>query len=405
MFWAARWIRNPPAEILSLIFQFAVPVTATVSDNGTSSYVSLRDAPLNISRVSRYWRAIALSTPSIWTRLCFDYPKLGLSSVWWTSLARSGEHPLDVYVQIWAGHLWNTNPLWNEVRSLMMDLFLNRRYRVRDLSLVTSLSVLPGWSSSANFTNLTLDDLPSLRTLDIRPFVGPMRVYQSALLTVDISKSNALESIRMDGDYVAFRLQDFMRFPYLTSIEIVSESNPINVLEEFVDLLMAAPALEVFKSWIPRTSIGKKSGIYSRNTLRLQRLRVLALHKDNSTISDISAAKELIDCLCLPALNSLCMTCRLVLGTRYEDNFHATIELEDAVTDLLQRSRPPLTYFNLRPHFNSGRIWGTIFQLPKPCLCDYQWEGDRSGLRVEYKLVGQCVNLRGCASVNRVEGM
>jgi hypothetical protein len=231
-----------------------------------------------------------------------------------------------------------------------------------------------------------------------------MRVYQSALLTVDISKSNVLESIRMDGDYVAFRLQDSM-FPYLTSIEIVSESNPINVLEEFVDLLIAAPALEVFKSWIPRTSRGKKSGIHSRNPLRLQRLRVLALHKDNSTISDISAAKELIDCLCLPALSSLRMTCHLVLCTRKEDNFHATIELEDAVTDLLQRSRPPLTHFDLRPHFNSDRIWGTVFQLPKPCLCDYQWEGVRSGRRVEYKLAGQCVNLRGCTSATRVEGM
>ncbi|KAJ7496797.1 hypothetical protein FB451DRAFT_1549838 [Mycena latifolia] len=82
-----------PPEILSHIFSFC----------GTESLASVHDpacAPLVLAAVCRYWRAVALSTRELWTRVLIDgfYPGSKLLLEMW--FARSGGLPMSVITHI-----------------------------------------------------------------------------------------------------------------------------------------------------------------------------------------------------------------------------------------------------------------------------------------------------------------
>ncbi|KDQ10647.1 hypothetical protein BOTBODRAFT_487180 [Botryobasidium botryosum FD-172 SS1] len=52
-----------PDEVLAIVFKF------TVASEGNSLQPLTTKAPLNVSRVSRAWRAVALSTATLWTTI------------------------------------------------------------------------------------------------------------------------------------------------------------------------------------------------------------------------------------------------------------------------------------------------------------------------------------------------
>ncbi|KAF7343729.1 F-box domain-containing protein [Mycena sanguinolenta] len=56
--------RRIPVEILSEIFSWSLP---------SFRLPSVRNAPWNLARVSRRWRAIALAQSSLWSRICLDF--------------------------------------------------------------------------------------------------------------------------------------------------------------------------------------------------------------------------------------------------------------------------------------------------------------------------------------------
>ncbi|KDQ17439.1 hypothetical protein BOTBODRAFT_172479 [Botryobasidium botryosum FD-172 SS1] len=82
-------IHRLPTEIISLIFQFIEPdYFRTTSDANTR-----KNAPLNVSSVSRRWRQVALSTPEIWSKI--DMRSTSLAALF---IERSKRAPLDVAV-------------------------------------------------------------------------------------------------------------------------------------------------------------------------------------------------------------------------------------------------------------------------------------------------------------------
>jgi hypothetical protein len=397
--WAAHWIRQPHPEILSLVFQFALP--DNISALNASSGISPREAPLSVTGVSRYWRDVALATPSIWSRLCFDNLKHGLLGFWWISLARSGECPLDVYASIQGGCVPVGSELWVTMQALMEDLFKSYRCRIRHFSLDATIAVLPGWDKHSKLPKvLTLNNLRSLQALDIHSHWRQVPPDKTTLI-VDVSESKRLESMSIDCDIVSFEFERGMTFPYLSSIIIRSEWGTINRLDDFLDLLSSAPALEVLNISVPcMLNSDRSKARLSTDTLHLRRLRVFRLSKPRSIIAGFAAMRTLVASLTLPALRSLKVSCFPGYDGSKKARFQATAEFEDAVIQLLKRSRPPLTHYYGRTKKHSKQLWETISRLPKPCLCAYEWKSVRSegAWGAEYVLSGQCFDNNGCCS-------
>ncbi|KAJ7609133.1 hypothetical protein FB45DRAFT_1127989 [Roridomyces roridus] len=63
-------LRRMPHELLAEIFLCSVPSTASAAQNA-----NVKRSPWVLGRVSRRWRAVSLSTPSLWSTVCVDYRK------------------------------------------------------------------------------------------------------------------------------------------------------------------------------------------------------------------------------------------------------------------------------------------------------------------------------------------
>ncbi|KAF8956443.1 hypothetical protein BDZ97DRAFT_187377 [Flammula alnicola] len=99
----ANEIHNPlahrvPVEVASHIFAFCIPVHDRYSHCGVQ-----KNAPLILGAVCKTWRAVAWSTPQLWTSICIAvYPRdfavlADLAEEW---LARSGKLPLSIHLYL-----------------------------------------------------------------------------------------------------------------------------------------------------------------------------------------------------------------------------------------------------------------------------------------------------------------
>ncbi len=86
-----------PFEILSKIFQTYV---GDVEDSVQLPHRRLREGPLLLSHICRYWRAVAFSIPRIWSTLHIDSHLSYPSVSHFLDLAR--ESPLNLYVSLWS---------------------------------------------------------------------------------------------------------------------------------------------------------------------------------------------------------------------------------------------------------------------------------------------------------------
>lgn len=136
-------IRRLPAEVLSIVFMFCLPADWTMIN------CSPQDTPMLLSQICGHWRAVAVSTPGLWSSINLeswpDNPtsKLPLLKVW---LKRSGESALSIRLR-------------NEQPSVI-QFFLPHSCRLRHFDIMCPTSML---NQLAPLQGL----LKSLETLEI----------------------------------------------------------------------------------------------------------------------------------------------------------------------------------------------------------------------------------------------
>ncbi|CAA7267191.1 unnamed protein product [Cyclocybe aegerita] len=132
----SKFARHVPADILSEIFLHAVNRPSIGSKQ-------LPEEPWVVSQVSRRWRLVALSTPTIWSafpafRESLDKDKRYYSRLQ-TALGRSGAVPLNVSFYLFG---IPEREVWK-----MADLFTPHSHRFNDLCISSNLHALQLFSS------------------------------------------------------------------------------------------------------------------------------------------------------------------------------------------------------------------------------------------------------------------
>ena len=105
-----------PPEILVYIFQLCLPTSSTIreilfSSNGSTwngkrqSWISAREAPLNVSHVCAAWRNIAIESQALWKMICFQgsIRRNGVDSEFdaiSTFLKRSSTSPINIFIRL-----------------------------------------------------------------------------------------------------------------------------------------------------------------------------------------------------------------------------------------------------------------------------------------------------------------
>ncbi|KAF8907841.1 hypothetical protein CPB84DRAFT_1959411 [Gymnopilus junonius] len=181
-----------PPEVASRIFQFCLEDMKEVT------------SPLTIGSICRTWRAIAYSTPQLWTSLsiplCFKKftwaDRFGLTQQW---LSRSGQLPLSIYIyanqELKENAAVSAYPLINLVKQIYN--------RCRFLSINVPFFLLPQFSSDSQDTSV-LQTL-SLRLSDYAGFfTDKFSLASPSHRPVDVSISYiSIDSVHIRWDNVA----------------------------------------------------------------------------------------------------------------------------------------------------------------------------------------------------------
>ncbi|KAJ7506531.1 hypothetical protein B0H11DRAFT_234197 [Mycena galericulata] len=173
-----------PPEILALIFEWCMPCES----EGQLPVPNMNIAPLLLGRISRSWRNVVLSTPSLWCslRLRMDSydPRLALLQTW---LSRSGCMPL-------------TLDLYCSVADGLIDVLRPHALQFESLRLC-----IP----AVDIVSLAQWSLPLLQRLDIRWSVGTEPRIGGALF----GRAPALREFVTTGAVLSTVLSRFL-FPW-----------------------------------------------------------------------------------------------------------------------------------------------------------------------------------------------
>ncbi|KAF5326054.1 hypothetical protein D9611_000285 [Ephemerocybe angulata] len=168
--------RRVPPEIWSMIFQFCLP------EDETYVRPNITTAPLLLCRVCRVWRAIATSTPRLWTSLSINRnwrkrPHHALLQQWFQ---RASTLPLCLEVSFTSPHKSNPHPYhdyavlqlllscadrWQRLRLCTTDDFLLQAILDNPMPLLHTLE----FSSNSAIGNLNIHPTfaPNLRTVTL----------------------------------------------------------------------------------------------------------------------------------------------------------------------------------------------------------------------------------------------
>jgi hypothetical protein len=191
-------IRRLPAELLAAIFCFCLPPQEVKFDIGFSfssntDHVSFgrRQAPLLLGRVCSLWRAVALSTPSLWSSFGASCTTRTINRTVFgaeTFISRSGVCPLSISLVVGNNITGaQTHEIINTLASYSQrwqnfDLTIGRLETVRSLNrikgalplLVTlTLGMLGGFPSSEQNA---FEVAPSLRNVHIYAIMPPLQI-------------------------------------------------------------------------------------------------------------------------------------------------------------------------------------------------------------------------------------
>lgn len=172
-----------PTEILSNIFLHCVDL------DGSLNAMNTIDIPLLLTSICSSWRDVAIGTQSLWSRLFLSIKpnavhQSALVSTW---LARSGAHPLQIYI------IWETPPFdsSNEVLDALVQHSHHWRNMFFFIPFAAYQSLAPIRGKIPLLTELSLgtdDDLVSSPALDAFEIAPQLRSVECVHLQPDVFK-------------------------------------------------------------------------------------------------------------------------------------------------------------------------------------------------------------------------
>ncbi|KAI0374584.1 hypothetical protein BV20DRAFT_960703 [Pilatotrama ljubarskyi] len=271
-----RPVHQLPAEILAIIFSYALPSSnGGFRDSGSkeSDMREERHARVTISHVCRRWRAVALETASFWTLVDASH------STSWASacIERSGDMPMQVFLRYPLDSITET-PLashGSRIRGLFLEFPRDRR------------AVVP--------TELP-DFIPAVPDLEYLSIATRCRAFEEGRPMVDLDRSPPLfpqppPRLRM---LILKNLCWYPAIPYeqLTHLHI-SQGTPVD-LRALLALFRRCLALE--KLVLADVYLANSRQMGDDDTVDLPHLRLLTLGINQSRLS----MRHLLKALLLP---------------------------------------------------------------------------------------------------------
>lgn len=300
-------------EITCEIFRYSVPplhpLSVFSSYRSSLPWPSIKQAPLSISHVCRYWREVAISTPALWERIslldCTE-SRVNAATEW---SSRSQSLPLEVQIR-------------NYDDDLLRDFVLSGAHRWRSFVAVffekqsgRYRSIFQGLSGGAPFLktlSITVHHLPLDEPviLDIRltPLLKNLRITGSGTINLIAPKS-------------VHELQD---------IALMRR----NSWDELRDLVSSLPFLKSMMLLVQPDFAGREVN----PPMKLQKLRSLSI-----SIAPVHVRFDFMASLLLPGLEELHMN----VPTWFPSDSDMKANHADCLQSLLHRSKPPLTKLSL----------------------------------------------------------
>ncbi|KAJ7222859.1 hypothetical protein B0H12DRAFT_1241005 [Mycena haematopus] len=134
-------LRRIPPEILALIFLFSTPPMSEARN--VPWYESLYCSPWTLGRVSRRWRAVALTSPALWSSIIHERPRIG------DLLPADARSPAHSVGHVPARHVFDCEPFNDKSCSDVAENVLNAlgRHSLRWKSLYITASQCASLSS------------------------------------------------------------------------------------------------------------------------------------------------------------------------------------------------------------------------------------------------------------------
>ena len=215
-------IRRLPLELLSAIFELCLPVDKGMGHIFAELKGTISLTPFSIATTCHYWRQVATSSPSLWSKIILDLDTAsdGTADVLDVFLCRSGNHSLHIYLKLTEEQHPN--------------------YRITSLLAenASRISLLRLWGKSDPFQSMSNLQFPRLRTfgfafgsaddeeqhLDPFPWLASASQLHSVLLKDVNMVSEFLngipnEHVQFLGTYDACVSQTFSILPRFSNAE------------------------------------------------------------------------------------------------------------------------------------------------------------------------------------------
>ncbi|KAJ7590004.1 hypothetical protein C8J56DRAFT_1163730 [Mycena floridula] len=302
-------LRSLPSELLSEIFVHCMPAKPET--------ISPRNPPFTLSSVCSRWRAVAVSTPKIWTGLVFGSVERRHIELTKIFISRSGAIPLDISFR-WFSQ--EEEGLENEIRNLCIP----ELHRWKTFS----------FESYREETDLPIAISPDLQAPHLSEVSYSPRCLDDALWGVSVVRSAAdtLRSLRWTNDTGLANLAAIL-LPKLTSLTLGTDDGIS--LPHFIQILNQCPLLTTCYITLSDIDRSSASGIVHAN---LKDLQCKFNCFDDEDWTDV--LQKMMDSLTVPALLEFYVE---VLHGRHD----STIWPQEAFLSMLQRSRCSLKDLSL----------------------------------------------------------